>query len=143
MSKFTDWVYYSAAFVNTVGVLIFTKCLTNQDLMTTDPTLFSRFGLLMVMIWGLCYFASRQVAQSQASISLVFALEKLAYFVAWIGFIQGPVDWERLYQSDLFAGLFYSIYGLVDGTYMLLFVYCAYGAYSVSEQNDKLDKSIL
>lgn len=140
MSKITDGVYYSAAFVNVVGVLIFTKGLTNQTLMTTDPTLFSRFGLIMVIIWGLCYYVSRQAAKSQANISLVFALEKLVYFVSWVGFIQGPVEWETLYQSDLLAGLFYSIYGLIDGTYMLLFIYCAYCA--SLENNDRPDKSI-
>lgn len=130
MTKLIRIVYYSAACANVIGVMIFSKGLTNQVLINTHPTLFSQFGILMIMIWGLCYFVCTNAAYDYASISLVFALEKLAYVVTWIRFIQGDVDWSVLYEKDLLAGLFYSIYGVVDGVYLLLFLYCAYGVSS-------------
>ena len=94
--------------------------------MQTDPTLFSRFGLGMIMMWGVCYYACAQAAYHYRSISLAFALEKLIYVCMWILFLQSPVDWAELYQKDFLAALFYSIYGVVDGVYLLLFMYCAY-----------------
>ena len=93
------YIYYSAAFANTIGVLFFTKGLTNQTLMQTDPTLFSRFGLGMIMMWGVCYYACAQAAYHYRSISLAFALEKLIYVCMWILFLLSPVDWTELYQK--------------------------------------------
>ena len=43
----------------------------------------------------------------------------------WVTFISGPINWSQLYERDLFAGVFYTIYGVVDAIYMLLFLYCA------------------
>lgn len=124
--KIIPSVYYTAAFANTIGVLIFTKGLTNQTLINSHPTLFSQFGIIMVMVWGLCYLACTQAAQVQKRISLIFALEKCVYLISWVLLLQSDFDWESLYQQDVLAGLFYSIYGVVDGIYMLLFLYCAY-----------------
>ena len=122
------FIYYSAAFVNTIGVFVLSQGLTSQALMDTDPTLFSRFGLVMIMMWGVCYYACAQAAYTHRSISVSFALEKLIYVCMWIMFILGPVDWSQLYERDLLAGLFYSIYGVIDAIYLTLFLYCAYHA---------------
>ena len=127
-TKYHLFIYYSAAFVNTVGVLFFTRGLTNQTLMETDPALFSRFGFVMIMMWGICYYACTHAAYTHRSISLSFALEKLIYVCMWVSFISGPVDWAQLYERDLFAGVFYCIYGVIDAIYLLLFLYCAYQA---------------
>ena len=124
-TQITLGTYYTAALTNTVGVLIFTKGLTNQALMSADPVLFSRFGLVMIMVWGLCYFACAQSARSEVKISLVFAIEKLAYVISWIVLLQSDFEWGALFEQDLLAGIFYSIYGVVDGVYLLLFLYCA------------------
>lgn len=121
-------IYYSAAFINIIGVLFLSKGFTNQTLIQTDATLFSRFGLCMIILWGFCYFVCAPAAHQYPSISIVFAMEKLVYLVMWIHFIQGPVQWSTLYEQDLFAGIFYSIYGLIDGVFMLLFVYSAHYA---------------
>ena len=131
MYNYLVMIYYSAALVNTVGVLLLSYGLTNQTLMETDPTLFSGFGLVMIMIWGLCYYACAQAARTYRGISLVFGLEKLVYCVLWINFVQGDVSWSELYERDLFAGLFYSIYGIIDGFYMSLFFVCAYQTPSI------------
>lgn len=128
MPRFIQTVYFSAAFVNTFGLLLLSKGLTNHTLIDTDPTLFSSFGLGMIIMWGVCYFACAHAAENWSRISLAFALEKSIYFVAWLCFIQSPIDWDLLYQQDLFAGIFYSLYGVVDGLFMCLFITCAYRA---------------
>ena len=120
------FIYYSAAFVNTIGVLFFTLGLTNETLMKIDPTLFSRFGLTMIMTWGVCYYACAQAAYTHRSINLTFALEKLIYVSMWVSFVSGPVDWAQLFEQDLLAGIFYGIYGVIDATYLILFALCAY-----------------
>ena len=119
-------IYYSAALVNTLGVLLFTKGLTNQSLMQTDPSLFSHIGIVLIMVWGLCYYACAKAAMHYSSISIVFAIEKLVYVCAWVLFVQAAPDWSNLYAQDLLTGLFYSIYGIVDALYMMFFAYTAY-----------------
>jgi len=53
----------------------------------------------------------------------------------WVSFISGPVNWAQLYEQDLFAGIFYSIYGVIDAIYLLLFLYCAYQASHPREEH--------
>ncbi|GAK84959.1 hypothetical protein JCM19238_2539 [Vibrio ponticus] len=54
-------------------------------------------------------------------------MEKLVYVVTWLLWILHN-NLSDVYQLDLFAGLFYSIYGLNDLVFMLffswVFVYC-------------------
>ena len=127
----TQWIYWSAALVNTVGVLVLSKGLSNSTLMETDPILFGPFGLCMLMVWGGCYYACSESAPYNPKIGLIFTLEKLVYFVLWIQWINGESPpLAELYQRDLFAGLFYTIYGLIDVGYAGLFSYTAYKAYT-------------
>ena len=127
----TQWVYWSAAFVNTIGVLILSKGFTNSTLMEIDPTVFGPFGLCMIMIWGGCYYACSDSAPSNPKIGLIFTLEKCVYFTLWIQWINGnSTPLAEIYQKDLFAGLFYTIYGLIDAGYALMFSYTAYKAYT-------------
>ena len=125
MPSWTIRIYLSAALVNTAGVLVFSRGLTSDALSQPDPSRFGTFGLVMIMIWGLCYAACARPACRVPEISVVFALEKLAYVVSWLTFLRGPVDWTALYAADPLAGLFYSIYGVVDASYLVLFLWCA------------------
>ena len=126
----TQWIYWSAALVNTLGVLILSKGLNNSVLMDVDPTLFSSFGLCMIMIWGVCYYACSESAPYNPKIGLIFTLEKLVYVTMWIQWINGDTpSLEEIYERDFFAGVFYSIYGLIDAGYALLFSYTSYVAF--------------
>src|SRR5262249_1208001 len=69
--------FRAAAFVNVAGILLFSLGLTNTALIARNPVVFSRFGLVCIMLWGLAYLA---VARAYAQVPLlvaVFAVEKL------------------------------------------------------------------
>ena len=128
--NFTLWEYWSAALINTVGVLLLSKGLSNSTLMETDPILFGPFGLCMIMVWGGCYYACADSAHSNPKIGLIFTLEKMIYVGMWMMWITDDTpSLDSLYQRDLFAGLFYTIYGVIDFSYALLFGYTAYKSY--------------
>ncbi|WP_114765297.1 hypothetical protein [Vibrio rhodolitus] len=98
--------------MNIGGVLLFSRGLTNQVINQFDPVVMSNFGLLMIMIWGLAYLGAATITSKLTWLAAAFALEKLAYVVTWLLWISHN-NLSDVYQLDLFAGLFYSIYGLI------------------------------
>lgn len=107
------------------SVIIFSRGFTNTVINEADPVVMSNFGLLMIFMWGLAYLASVNVTSNLKWLAGVFALEKLIYGAVWIKWITennlGPV-----YSEDLFAGLFYSVYGVSDFIFMLFFGWVFY-----------------
>ena len=139
---FVQWVYWSAASINIFGVFLLSKGLSNSILMNEDPTLFSSFGLCMIMIWGGCYYACTDSARSHYEIGIIFAIEKTAYVVMWFRWVFGETtSLFDLIQQDLFAGIFYAIYGIIDFSYALLFIYIAYHVYHSTKSEEKLKNS--
>lgn len=113
-------VLIAAAFMNISGVLLFSRAFTNQAVNEADPIVMSNFGLLMIIVWGLAYYSAAFLKSNIAGIVGVFALEKLVYVAAW-GIWVSNNSLSAVYDTDLFAGLFYSIYGLNDFVFMVLF----------------------
>jgi len=110
-----------AALVNIGGVLTFSKLFSNTAINDADPVVMSNFGLVMIMVWGLAYFA---VAMTKGNIRLlvsVFAVEKLVYVGAWVYWLTTN-NLFNLYEVDLLAGIFYTIYGLNDLLFMVFFI---------------------
>ena len=107
--------------MNIGGVLVFSRAFTNETLIAADPVVMSKFGLLMIVIWGLAYLGAAAVKSSVKWLVAVFALEKLVYVVVWVAWLSGN-SLAELYSKDLFAGIFYSIYGLNDFVFMLFFL---------------------
>lgn len=108
--------------VNTVGVLIFTKGFTNDVIPQTDPVVMSYFGLLMIMVWGLAFIAVARIFEKVKWLVGVFVLEKLAYVIAYLLWFSNN-SLSEVYDQDLLAGLFYSVYGLNDFLFLLFFGY--------------------
>ena len=100
--------FIAAAMMNIGGVLLFSRAFTNDAINQADPVVMSNFGLLMIVVWGLAYLAA------------AFAVEKLVYVVVW-GLWMANHSLGAVYEQDLFAGVFYSIYGLNDLAFMLFF----------------------
>ena len=117
-------IFMTAALANIGGVLLFCKGFTNTVLNEADPTLFSNFGLLMIMVWGLTYLGAAKYAPKIPYVALAFAVEKAVYVMCWIRWMSNHKDTlPELFDADLFAGTFMSIYGIVDFCYMLLFAW--------------------
>jgi hypothetical protein len=108
--------------INTLGILFFTKGFTNDVIPETDPVVMSYFGLLMIMVWGLAFIAAAKVFDKLKWLVAVFALEKLCYVIAY-GYWFSNNSVQEVYDEDVIAGIFYSIYGLNDFLFMLFFGY--------------------
>ncbi|MDF1764125.1 MAG: hypothetical protein P1U57_12010 [Oleibacter sp.] len=112
----------AAAAMNIGGVLLFSKAFTNVAINNADPVVMSNFGLLMIIVWGLAYLGAAFIPGKITWLAGAFAIEKLVYVVAWILWHSNN-SLSALYSVDIFAGIFYSIYGLNDLIFMLFFVW--------------------
>lgn len=108
--------------MNIGGVLVFSRAFTNRAINDADPVVMSNFGLVMIAVWGLAYLGAATISSNIKWIAGAFALEKLVYVVAWIMWLSEN-NLAQLYSKDIFAGVFYSIYGLNDFVFMLFFVW--------------------
>lgn len=111
------------------SVLVFSRGFTNEAINQADPSVMSNFGLLMIVLWGLAYIAAAKVASVNFAalkwLAAVFAIEKLVYGLVWINWHLNN-SLSELYSQDLFAGVFYGIYGLNDLLFMLFFAWVVF-----------------
>ena len=104
------------------SVIIFSRGFTNSAMNNADPVVMSNFGLLMVIIWGLAYIATATIDGNIKWLAGVFAIVKFIYGINWVIWILGN-SLTDVYSSDLFAGLFYSVYGINDFAFMAFFIF--------------------
>ena len=89
-------------------------------MMTTQPDVMGYFGLISITLWGLAYVS---VCKSYNQVRLlvgVFVIEKLVYVIAWLTLISSR-SLSSIYEMDVLAGVFYTIYGANDFIFMLFF----------------------
>lgn len=110
----------AAAAMNIGGVILFSRGFTNKVINEADPVVMSNFGLLMIVVWGLAYGGASAIRSRIPWLLAAFAVEKLAYVVVWAKWLSSN-SLSSLYEQDLFAGVFFSIYGLNDFVFMLFF----------------------
>jgi len=103
------------------SVLIFSRLFTNSTIAEFDPNVMSNFGLLMILIWGLAYISVAKSYDKVKWLVGIFAIEKLIYGCVWIHWILNNTISE-VYEKDLMAGVFYSIYGINDWVFFIFFV---------------------
>ena len=109
-----------ATLMNIGGVLIFSRAFTNVAINNADPVVMSNFGLVMIVVWGLAYLGAAAIDSNIKWLVGAFAVEKLVYVVVWVMWHSGN-SLTQLYATDVFAGIFYSIYGINDFLFMLFF----------------------
>lgn len=110
----------AAGLMNVGGVLVFSRAFTNVAINNADPVVMSNFGLLMILVWGLAYLGAAAITSKMKWLAGAFALEKLVYVVVWLKWLSEN-SLAQLYSEDLFAGVFFSIYGANDLLFMLFF----------------------
>ena len=118
--RLTNIGLIAAGLMNIGGVLVFSRGFTNTAINQADPVVMSNFGLLMIVVWGLAYLGAATVTSSIRWIAGAFAVEKLVYVVVWCKWLSAN-SLAELYAKDLFAGVFFSIYGANDLVFMLFF----------------------
>ena len=114
--------------MNIAGVLMFSRFFTNAAINEADPVVMSNFGLVMITVWGLAYLGAAFIGASVKWLAAAFAVEKLVYVLVWIKW-HSENSLSTLLSKDLFAGAFYSIYGLNDLLFMLFFAWVFYSQY--------------
>ena len=112
----------AAGLMNVGGVLLFSRAFTNTAINNADPVVMSNFGLLMIAVWGLAYLGAAAITSNIKWLVGAFALEKLVYVVVWFKWLSEN-SLSQLYEKDLFAGAFFSIYGANDFIFMLFFAW--------------------
>ncbi|MBA4213082.1 MAG: hypothetical protein C0449_08380 [Polaromonas sp.] len=120
--RLTNIGLIAAGLMNIGGVLVFSRGFTNTAINQADPVVMSNFGLLMIVVWGLAYLGAATVTSSIRWIAGAFAVEKLVYVVVWCKWLSAN-SLAELYAKDLFAGVFFSIYGANDLVFMLFFAW--------------------
>lgn len=103
------------------SVLIFSRLFTNSTIPEFDPNVMSNFGLLMILIWGLAYISVAKNYDKVRWLVGIFAIEKFIYGCVWINWILNNTISE-VYEKDLMAGVFYSIYGINDWVFFIFFI---------------------
>ena len=114
--------FIAAGVMNIGGVLLFSRAFTNTAINTADPVVMSNFGLVMIAVWGLAYLGAAAINANIKWLAGAFALEKLVYVVVWAMWLSKN-SLPELYAKDVFAGAFFSIYGLNDFVFMVFFAW--------------------
>jgi len=110
-------------------ILFFNGFFTNSNFIAElEPDMFSPFGQLVVLVWGLCFLAAGYDGQSSGAIWLAFSVEKFVYVIGW-GLWNTRNDALALVNSRLAGGqsLFAClapIFHMLYGTWHSEFFFC-------------------
>ena len=111
-----------AAAVNIFGMSLFTVGLTQPGIPHLYPEVFSKFGIIMIMVWGLAYLAMAKRFTQAPEIIAVFALEKGLYVVTWVLWLATHIgSVGDIFEADPLTGIFFGAYGLIDLSFMVFF----------------------
>lgn len=110
-----------AGMMNT-SILLFSRLFTNSTIPEFDPNVMSNFGLLMILIWGLAYMSVAKNYQKVKWLIGIFAIEKFIYGCVWVNWILNNTIAD-VYEKDIMAGAFYSIYGINDWVFFIFFLF--------------------
>ncbi len=123
----SPWIrhgFVAAGAVNILGVMLFSKGLTNTYLSELDPQVFSSFGLKVILLWGLAYLAVATTYRAAKWIVAVFVLEKLLYFAAWVIWMSAHrAQLPGIFETSPLTGTFFAIYGPNDLFFALFFAW--------------------
>lgn len=115
-----------AGCVNVFGSLLVSAGFTNRTLASLDPVVFSNFGFVAIMLWGLAYMAVSRSYHYVPYVVAVFALEKFIYAIMWIMWMGRFSDRISAILSETpMTGGFYLTYGPVDFLFGVFFAWVA------------------
>ncbi len=115
-----------AAAGNIGGVLVFSQAFSNDRLVSLSPVVFSRFGLLSIILWGLAYLAVASAYDRVPNLVALSAAEKGLYVATWLVWIRSHGgELPRLFTVSPLTATFYLIYGPTDLLFGLFFAFVA------------------
>ena len=117
---------YLSGMMNIGGVLVLSRFFTNKVINEADPVVMSNFGLLMIVVWGLVFLTMAPFWEKLKWVIGAFVIEKFVYGFVWTKWLLNN-DLSIVYEQDIMAGIFYSIYGINDWFfflfYLIVFIY--------------------
>ncbi|HON79413.1 MAG TPA: hypothetical protein PK544_13055 [Spirochaetota bacterium] len=127
-------MFWAAGLINIIGMLSVSLFFTSPYPAKYYPLVFSNFGMIVIMLWGLANIAVSSVYMHVRMLLFVFALERMAYTITWIIFIATsgsliPV----IFQESIITGLILGSYGLCDAAFSLFFTWVGLKGYRISE----------
>lgn len=112
-----------AGLVNVLGMLAVSQAFTNQALVDADPGVFSTFGQIMIVIWGLAYLGTAKNFAAVPWLCAAFFVEKMAYVVAWCcWWMQHADQFDELMATSPITGVFIAGYGANDLAFGVMFL---------------------
>ncbi|MBA3530765.1 MAG: hypothetical protein H0T73_02435 [Ardenticatenales bacterium] len=116
-----------AGLMNILGIPFFSLGFTNRYLTELYPEVFSTFGLIVIILWGLAYIAVAQSYLQVRTLIAVFAIEKLVYVISWVFWLMAHgAELPTIMANSPITGMFYVIYGLNDLLFGLFFAWVAW-----------------
>lgn len=128
--------FIASGLINILAVLLLSRGFTNPFIPETDPVVMSNFGLLMITVWGLVFLAAARHYRQAKWLVGAFVVEKLVYAVVWFRWVTTH-DVPAVYAKDLFAGIFYSVYGLNDFLFFLFFAAVFYQLHQTDTESSE------
>lgn len=123
LSKFTLG-FWLAALYNIIGILIFSKGFTNPLVAEYDPVIFSSFGLISIILWGLAYLSIAKRYQHVPHLLLVFFVEKMLYAQHWLDWMMQHSNLlNAIYLQSALTHFFFVIYGVGDFLFGVFFLW--------------------
>ena len=119
--KFITNGFILSGIANIGGVFILSGFLTNEAINRVDPDVMSNFGLVMILVWGLAFFATAKNYDKVRWLVGVYVIEKLVYALNWSFWLTNS-NLAEVFEEDVMAGIFYSIYGVNDWLFFLFFL---------------------
>lgn len=108
-------ILLGAGMFNIGGVLIFSLFFTNPYPARYYPSVFSDFGMVLTIVWGMAYIASIPVYREAGILMFVFAAEKLAFAASWVIFLADKgIMLPGIFRESPVTGLMFGIYGFGD-----------------------------
>ena len=112
---------------NVLGMLAVSRLFTNPLLNATDPAVFSWFGQVAVVLWGLAYWGAARSYRHVPYLVLVFCIEKMVYAVTWfLWLMQKGSTLTSVAEESLPTALFFGAYGAGDFAFGLFFGWVAF-----------------
>ena len=114
MSK-RKMLFELAAGMNLLGLLVFNKAYTNDEIPRLAPTVFSAESQLCIQLWGAAYLAAASTEGfpgTTRALSGVFCAEKLFYVWTWFRWLRGSTAFAP--TDGVLTRLFFYTYGLWD-----------------------------
>lgn len=127
-------IIQAAGIFNIGAVLIFSMLFTNPYPAKYYPAVFSDFGCIVIILWGLAYLSVSSVYMYNRALMMVFALEKMVYAATWIYFLVNMGNMlPEVFNESLMTGIMLSSYGLIDFGFGLFFAWVSIRGYRISE----------